>query len=136
MSGVYGDMLLFFREQFRNFHLFQMNPKVNGGWEIVKDLDGKTIYTVVLGILQDTRGDAIKEYNGNLVETDGRELWTKTKGLAGYFFDFDGSTYRLIDSSKWDFEGGFFRYGLQKVVGNNATESDQSSWNLGGNSFG
>lgn len=136
MGGVYGDMLLHFREQFRDFYLFQMNPKINGGWDIVADNDGKTIYTTISGILQDTRGDAIKESNGNLVETDGRELWTRTKGLAGYFLDFDGITYRLIDSSKWDFEGGFFRYGLQKVVGNNATQSDQSAWNLGENSFG
>lgn len=136
MSGVYGDMLLYFREQFREFSLYQMNPLINGGWEVVKDESGNVIYTQVSGILQDTRGDAIKESNGNLVETDGRELWTKVKGLAGFFLDFDGSTYRLIDSAKWEFEGGFYRYGLQKVVGNNATESDESSWNLGGNSFG
>ena len=46
-----------------------------------------------------------------------------------------GNVYRLKDNSDWSREGGFWRYGLEKVVGNNGTESDDASWNTGANSF-
>ena len=138
MSGVYGDMLLAWPEQQRTIEVYDMNPKINGGWDPVKDQQGKVIKTTIIGVFQNTRGGGDKDSNGNLVRTEGRELWTQTGGLDGKFLTFDGLVFRLSapDASDWSFEGGFYRYGVEKVVGNNATESDQSSWNLGHNSFG
>ena len=135
MSGVYGDMLLAWPEQMRSISIFEMNPKVNGGWEKICDQQGNLITFEVTGVFQNTRGGGVKESNGNLVETDRRELWTHTAGLEGKFFMWEGVTYRLTDTNTWSFEGGFHRYGVEKVVGNDATESDNASWNLGGNSF-
>lgn len=135
MSGVYGDMLLAWTEQQRTVTLYDMTAKINGGWDKVVDQQGNLITTTVIGVFQNTRGGSIKDSNGNLVKTDGRELWTRTSGLMGKFFDWDGSVYRLTDENNWNFEGGFYRYGVEKVVGNNATESDNASWNLGSNSF-
>ena len=137
MSGVYGDMLLVWPEQMRSVDIFDMNPLVNGGWETVKDQQGKLIITTIMGVYQNTRGDTVKDSNGNLVKTKGQELWTRTGSLDGRFVKHnDGNVYRLNASNDWSFEGGFYRYSLEKVVGNDAAESDNASWNIGGNSFG
>ena len=136
MAGVYGDMLLAWPEQKRILSVYDMTPKVNGGWEVVKDQQGKVIMADVVGVFQNTRGGGLKDSNGNLVKSDGREFWTKTGGLDGKFFQWQGEVYRLKDTNNWSFEGGFFRYGVEKVVGNNGTESDNASWNLGSGSFG
>ena len=130
MSGIYGDMLLAWTEQQRTITVYEMTANVNGGWTIVPDSS-----VSIIGVFQNTRGGGLKDNNGNLVKTDGRELWTKTGNLKGKFFQWEGTVYRLIDGNNWSFEGGFYRYGVEKVVGNNATESDNASWNLGSNSF-
>lgn len=136
MSGIYGDMLLAWPEQMRTLEIYEMKPLVNGGWEKVVDQSGQLITQTILGVFQNTRGGGLKESNGNLVQTKGRELWTQTGNLDGKFLDFENDVFRLQDTNNWSFEGGFYRYGLQKVVGNDATESDNASWNIGGGSFG
>lgn len=136
MGGVYGDMLLAWPEQQRTIQVYDMTPKINGGWDVVKDQAGDVIYTTIIGVFQNTRGGGLKENNGNLVETNGCELWTQTGDLAGKFFQLGGLVYRLKDTNNWSFEGGFYRYGVEKVVGNDATESDNASWNIGANTFG
>ena len=131
-GGVYGDMLLAFPEQFRTVTVFDMEARINGGWEMVHGSEA-----TVRGIYQNTRGKQLADSNGNLAKTDGFELWTRTGELDGKFLTHtDGNVYRLKSSNDWSFEGGFFRYSLEKVVGNNATESDDAAWNIGGNSFG
>lgn len=130
MGGIYGDMILAFPEQMRTFTAYQMNPLVNGGWERI---EGGEIE--ILGILQNTKGNAIAEQGGNLVLKSSFELWTSSAGLDGYFVDVLGKPFRMIDSNQWIFEGGFYRYTLEKVGGNNATESDDTAWNIGGDSF-
>lgn len=138
MAGVYGDMLLAWPEQNRPLEVYDQNPLINAGWEAVRDQSGEIIKTTAMGVFQNTRGGGIKDSNGNTVETEGLEFWTYTGGLAGKFFERNGKVYRLSvpDDSDWSFEGGFYRYGVEKVVGNNGTESDNAAWNLGGNSFG
>lgn len=130
MNGIYGEMLLAWTEQQRSLEVYEMTPKVNGGWN---KLLGSEVS--IIGIFQNTRGSAVKDSNGNLVRTDGRELWTKTAGLEGKFLNWQDTVYRLNGGNNWSFEGGFYRYSLEKVVGNNATESDNASWNIGANSF-
>lgn len=138
MAGVYGDMLLAWPEQNRTITVFDMLPKVNGGWEKVTDpQSGEVITQTVTGVFQNTRNGGVKDSNGNLVRTEGRELWTQTGGLEGKFLTWEEGIYRLSspDGSNWSFEGGFYRYGVEKVVGNNGTESDDASWNFGSGSF-
>ena len=138
MAGIYGDMLLAWPEQNRKIEVYDMKPKQNGGWEKVVDQQGKLITQTIIGVFQNTRGGGVKDNNGNLVETEGRELWTQTGGLNGKFTTWKGEVFRLMvpDGADWSFEGGFYRYGVEKVVGNNGTESDNATWNLGGGSFG
>lgn len=135
MSGIYGNMLLAWPEQYRPLEVFDMKPKVNGGWDIVKDQSGKTITISIIGVFQNTRGGGIKEGNGNIVVTNGCELWTQTGSLDGKFLSENNDIYRLNAVNDWISEGGFYRYSLEKVVGNNGTESDDAAWNTGANSF-
>lgn len=136
MSGIYGDMLLAWPEQQRTIEVYDMTAKINGGWEPVTDPQtGKIITQTIIAVFQNTRGGGLKDSNGNLVNTEGRELWTMTGNLEGKFLTWENDVYRLTDTNNWSFEGGFHRYGVEKVVGNNGTESDNAAWNLGGNSF-
>lgn len=128
--GIYGDMLLVFPEQFRTFTAYEMNALINGGFEKVEGSEKD-----VLGIVQNTKGNAIAEQGGNLVNKSVFELWTSSTNLDGLFIDIDGKPFRLIDSNNWVLEGGFKRYTLEMVGGNNATESDDTAWNLGNDSF-
>ena len=131
MSGIYGDMLLFFPEQRTAVSVYKMSPLMNGGWQ--KD---ETSVKKISCIFQNTSGKQLKDSNGNLVKGNGFELWTETKNLDGFFTQIENKIYRLKSSNSWNKEGGFIRYSLEKVVGNNGTESDNAAWNLGGNSIG
>ena len=138
MPGIYGDMLLAWPEQNESLEVYDQEAKINGGWDPVTDpLTGEIIKTKVVGVFQNTRGGGIKERNGNLIDAEGCEFWTHTGNLVGKFFIRNSKVYRLSvpDDSDWHKEGGFYRYGVEKVVGNNGTESDNATWNLGGNSF-
>lgn len=136
MGGVYGDMLLAWTEQQRAIEVYEMEAKINGGWEKVTDPQtGEVIKTTVIGVFQNTRGGGLKDSNGNLVKVDGREFWTRLGNLEGKFFDWEEYVYRLVDVNNWSYEGGFYRYGVEKVVGNNGTESEDSTWNFGNNTF-
>ena len=130
MSGIYGDMLLHFLEQMENLSAYKMTPKQGAGWDTVA---GSTV--TFKGIIQNTGGSRIKDGNGNLVKTDGMEVWTQKAGISGYFMNYGGLTYRLVGDNNWSRQGGFIRYSLEKVVGNNGTESDNTTWNTGYNSF-
>lgn len=130
MNGIYGDVLLAFPEQRRSVTVYDMEPELNGGWTIVEGSQIK-----ISAIYQNTSGDRIKEGNGNLVKTGGLELWTETTGLNGFFTKLKNQVYRLNAVNGWEFEAGYARYSLEKLVGNNGTESDNTTWNLGGGSF-
>lgn len=131
MSGIYGDMLLHFMEQTETLSAYRMIPQQGGGWTVVPDS------TVTFqGVIQNTGGSRIKDGNGNLVKSDGMEVWTAQEGLAGAFLSYKGIIYRMgISDNDWTRQGGFLRYNLEKVVGNNGTESDNTAWNTGYNSF-
>lgn len=130
MSGVYGDMLLFFPEQFRDLTVFEMEPGINGGWTKTANSDQR-----ITGVFQNTSGNRIKDGNGNLVYSGGLELWTAEQNLAGKFTMYEGQVYRINVNANWNHEGGFQKYSLEKVVGNNGTESDNTTWNTGAGSF-
>lgn len=131
--SVYGDMLLHFPDQRRALTVFDMTPKINGGWNKVVDQSGNLITQTITGVYQNTGGDQTVDSNGNLVHKKSLELWTETKGLDDKFTTYEGSIYRLKADNQWESEGGFYRYTLEKVVGNNGTESDNATWNTSGN---
>lgn len=131
MSGIYGDMLLAFPEQRTTITVYSMTAMINGGWAQVP---GST--QTVQGIYQHTTGKKLQDSNGNTVQTSGLEFWTETGNLSGMFTEIEGLVYRLNSDNNWNKEGGFYRYGLEKVVGNNGTQPINTSWNPGTNNFG
>lgn len=130
MSGIYGDSLLAWPEQQQALTVYDMAPEVNGGYNLVPGT-----MRVIIGIIQNTTGKQIKDSNGNLVAGNGQELWTSESNLDGIFLNYEDDVYRIKTSNNWKFEGGFKKYSLEKVVGNNGTEHDDAAWNTGGNSF-
>lgn len=128
--SVYGDMLLAWPEQFRTLTVYEMEPELPGGWS------EETNAQEIRGIIQHTSGRRLKDLGGNLVQSSGAELWTQKGALAGWFTKIGSDVYRLTGDNKWESEGGFYRYSLEKVIGNDNTEQDNTPWNTGSNNFG
>ena len=131
MSGVYGNMLLMFPEQMRTVSVYKMDAQVNGGFKKVSGSEKSIRCT-----LQHTRGRLLKDSNGNLVRSSGFELWTNEKSLVGFFAHIGDEIYRISGSFDWTFEGGFIKYTLEKVVGENGFNTEDITWNTGSHSFG
>lgn len=129
--SIYGEFLLAFPEQYKTITVYDMTPLINGGFSVVPDSE-----QIIKGIYQNTSGRRLQDSNGNLVQTSGFELWTTTPNLTGKFTEINQNIYRLNSDNNWVNEGGFVRYGLEKVVGNNGTEPINTSWNIGTNNFG
>lgn len=128
--GIYGDMLLAWPEQMRTLTVYEMQPELPGGWsEEENPLE-------IRGIIQHTSGRRLKDLGGNLAQGAGLELWTNAGELVGRFTKLEGDVYRITGDNKWESEGGFFRYTLEKVIGNDNTEQDNTPWNTGANNFG
>ena len=131
MGGIYGDMLIAFPEQLRMFTVFAMIPKINGGWEVVE----KSKHSIQ-GVLQHTSGKALKESGGNLATSSGYELWTSAENILGLFTRIKSDVYRIKAVNEWSHEGGFFKYTLEKVIGDDGVKSNNTAWNTGAHSFG
>lgn len=131
MAGIYGDFLLAFPEQFQTLIVFSMTAQINGGWIIDEGTEQQ-----VLGIYQQTGGKQIVDNNGNLSTKASSEFWSETPGLNGLFTNINGQVFRLKSDNTWVNEGGFVRYGLEKVTGNDGTEPTDTAWNFGSNNFG
>ena len=131
MGGIYGDFLLAFPEQKKTVTVYSMTAKVNGGWAKV---DGSE--QTIKCIFQHSGGRKLKDSNGNKVEGSSIELWTTTAGLNGMYTTIEDTVYLLSGDNQWNNEGGYSKYSLEKVVGNNGTESTDTTWNSGSNNFG
>lgn len=131
MGGIYGDMLMAFPEQLQCFSVFKMSAKINGGWVV----DDKNILSIC-GVLHHTGGKQLKENGGNIAVSSSYELWTQAENLTGLFTRIKNDTYRIKGVSEWAREGGFFKYSLEKVIGNDGAKSNNTTWNTGANSFG
>ena len=114
--GLYGNMLSFFAGQLRTFTYFNQIAVINSGYVIDPNFTPQTLR----GILQNSSSD-IRDSNGNLVTTNDEYLWTTSVLQIGYFVTFDDTTYRIIPSNEWTFEGSFTKYTINRVVGDNGT---------------
>ena len=116
MSGVYGDQLSVFAEQFRTVSYFSMKQDVQAGYSNRVDL-GK-----VRGVFQYMKKGELMKENDTLSDVNMPTFWTKKKLKAGNFIqrtgDEDEDIYRLVNPNDWKFEGNFYIYGLETVTGN------------------
>jgi hypothetical protein len=129
--AVYGESLLAFPEQFRDFVSFEADPNISDGYGPRKNEKKENS-----GVLQ-TATSRVKDGNGNLVVSRRYTLWTDAKLALGIFVEFEGFIYRTMTDSDWPSEGGFYDYDLEKVVGSapGKTPVPVDTWNNGEGHF-
>lgn len=131
MSGIYGVMTYAFPEQRRAGTYFNQDPKINSGYDRGIDPPDET---PIIGIFQNNESD-VKDGNGNIVKRQGLYLWVEQQLTLEYFVRFADVVYRVISGNDWPFEGGFYEYGIERLVGDNGDESKEPAWNIGSDSL-
>ncbi len=128
MSGIYGDMLAFFSEQFRQFDYFSMNTDTTSGFNT------RTPIGRMKGVLQYMkRGELLRE-SDVLSDVNIPTLWTRNKLKAGNFIQFckdDEDVYRIVNPGNWKHEGNFYIYILETVTGNTYKQEAHDNVNIG-----
>ena len=128
MGGLYGSMLTYFSGQLRPFTYFNMTSKLNSGYTIDPNVPVQTFR----GVLQNSTSDVF-DSNGNLAINNNEFLWARADLQVGYFVKFGTDTFRIIPSNDWTFEGGFTRYTVSRLIGDNGTpDTNNYTAGLGG----
>ena len=123
--GVYSpSMILHFPEQIRDFQYFNATPSVNSGYTPI----GTPV--TVHGVIQNDV-TAIRESNGTIVNIDHMNVWIDSQLNRGWFLLFQETMFRIVNGNDWPFEGGYYLYTIERVVGDNGTPSTVV-WNKGG----
>lgn len=111
MTGIYGDLLTHFVEQFREVSYFYMKPNTTSGFTNKTDL-GK-----VRGVFQFVKQSELKQQDETLSDVAVPTFWTRgSLSFGNYFISFDDQTYRIKNRNKWNFEAGFNCYILELVT--------------------
>lgn len=127
---VYGDMLSFFPELFRQFDYFHMTPNPVASYSTRESL-GK-----VRGIFQYMKKGELKRENETLDDVNVPTLWTRQKlNVGDFFIQKEDETYRIVNPADWLFEGGFYCYVLETLVGNSDVQEAFDYVDLGQNSY-
>lgn len=129
MNNIYGDGLLSSPELFQKAIMFNQSPVVNGGY-----IDQTTGIPVRL-IFKD-EGSSVKTSGGSVVVTKNKTGWSRKALPPNVFLLFKSVVYRLMNDQDWAFQGGFYVYGLEKVMGDNGQTSYQPVADSGSRDFG
>jgi hypothetical protein len=126
--GIYGNSLVSFSEQMQTVSYYNQTPKINGGWENKTSPINKQV------IFHSTGTRAIKDSNGNLVYVNKKEIWSLTELIPGWFVEKD-DVFRITQENNWVFEDGFYKYGIEKVVGDSGNLTVEPIFNDGAGNF-
>lgn len=122
MSGIYGDTLVFFSEQFQRIEAFNQVARVGSGYEKV----GTSFY--ITGIVQTGEGKEVIGATGRLSQyanwkvlaaPEKKQLWTYTKCKIGLFIRYEEEIYVIGKRLDWSKEAGFYAYRMSRVIGDN-----------------
>ena len=125
MSGLYGDILVFYSEQFQDFEAFYQIARVGSGYDKLGDS------FKITGIIQTGNGASIVGTAGRLSQyanwktlavSDEKQLWTYQKQEFGTYIRYDDSIYIIGKRLDWSKEAGFYAYKLDKVIGDNGDQ--------------
>ena len=121
MSGVYGEFLGFFPELFEEFLVYTHEDDRVSGYEL-------TFEKKIKGIRQTTNEyiDMKRAKELPLLDIGQRyTFWSYSKlDIATEFVEIDGDMYRPMKVAQFNREGGFWETVLEKVVGNDGTETE------------
>lgn len=126
--GIYQGTIAAFPELKVPFKYFNENPIVNGGYSDTTPFVTKT------GIFY-SRGKQVQDNNGNWVTANSQTIWSTDELLQGYFVEFEGVVYRLMNSQTRTRQGGFFVYELDERIGNSTRTQFAPIAELGSNKF-
>lgn len=130
MSGVYGDQLAFFPEQFEDAVAFRMDPILVGGYENRKDI----VHTS--GVFQWLKGGSLDIEEHLLVRADTIVYWTYDALEEGMFLErADGKLFRIVKEMDWEQKGTFYRFVIETVVGNTDEQTTDPEVTLGINQY-
>lgn len=127
--AIYGDMLALFPEQFRMFEYFSMKP------ESVASYSTRVSLGKVRGCFQYMKRGELRQENDSLADVNIPTVWTRRKLQTGNFIQREDETYRIINANNWLFEGGFYCYTLETVVGNTDVQKPFTDVDIGQNSY-
>lgn len=115
--AVYGDMLGFFPEIFREFDYFSMSPEITGGYS------NRTEEIKIKGVLQNVNSGLLRQEGDTIAGTSHPVFWTRSILLLGYFIKDGETVYRITRTNDWVRQGNFYKYDLESVVGNKDEDS-------------
>lgn len=127
MSGLYGDILVFYSEQFQRFEAFYQIARVGSGYDRIDD----PFY--ITGIIQTGNGASVvgtagrlSQYSNwrSLAASDEKQLWTYQKQELRTYIRYDGEIYVIGKRLDWSKEAGFYAYQLAKLIGDNGDQED------------
>ena len=122
MAGIYGDMLVYFSEQFQQFEAFHQVARVGSGYEKIGESFNIT------GIIQTNEGANVIGSTGKLSQYAGwhtlaapeeKQLWTYEKQTFGTYFIYDEEIWVIGGRKDWSKEAGFYAYKIDKLIGDN-----------------
>lgn len=127
---IYGDMLCFFQEQFRQFDYFRMRPNTVASYSKRED------ERKVTGVFQYAKKGELKRENDTESDVNIPTFWTREKLDVGEgFIQKEDELYRIINPADWLFEGGFNVYVLESFVGNSDVQEPFEDVDIGQNSY-
>lgn len=124
MAGIYGDMLIYYSEQFQQFEAFYQVARVGSGYNPVG-----TPFKIT-GIVQTGEGMSVIGATGRLSQYAGwrtlaapeeKQLWTYQKQKLGTYLKYDDSIFVIGKRLDWSREAGFYAYVITKVIGDDGT---------------
>lgn len=122
--AIYGDMLVYYSEQFQTFECFKQVARVGSGYDKLGDI------FLVTGIIQTGEGAFVNSAAGRLSQYAGwhvlaapekKELWTYQKVDFGTYFYYHEEIYVIGKRKDWSLEAGFYAYEVDRLVGDNGT---------------
>lgn len=127
---IYGDMLCFFQEQFRQFDYFRMRPNTVASYSKRED------ERKVTGVFQYAKKGELKRENDTESDVNIPTFWTREKLNVGEgFIQKEDELYRIVNPADWLFEGGFNVYILESFVGNSDVQEPFEDVDIGQNSY-
>lgn len=128
--AVYGDMLVFFTEQFRQYDYFRMKPNTVASYTKREDV------RKVTGVFQYMKRGELRREEDTLADVNIPTFWTREKlNVVEGFIQKDDELYKIVNPADWLFEGGFNCYVLESFVGNSDVQEPFEYVNIGQNSY-
>lgn len=136
MGSIHGSVLMHFTEEFRPIKYFQMNPRVTAGFDSRYNVKKTRGVIHMYSAPPTAEGIKLREVNSNLVVEKKPFLWCRVPIDVGWFVDDGLDVYRVLSQNRWEFESSMTIHGLERVVGDNGTVTNDPSYNFGNDSIG